>query len=126
MSDFAPMKNPSFPDRVCALLSRGTMEVWKPLFSSVKLQHHVPCRQKRRQHPEQAQAGRRSQPEGLCLPPPSKLPGGPTSHEGEEGKEGQAEPPDGSRPKVGPLIYAQDLTSCLTVMTQSRNLGFLK
>lgn len=41
-------------------------------------------------------------------------------------RKGRLSPRMAVRPKVGPLVYAQDLTSCLTVMTQSRNLGFLK
>ena len=39
---------------------------------------------------------------------------------------GRLSPRTAVRPKVGPLVYVQDLTSCLTVMTQSRNLRSLK
>lgn len=51
---------------------------------------------------------------------------GPRHMKGRMAGKGRLSPRMVVRPKVEPLVYVQDLTSCLTVMTQSRNLGFLK
>ena len=99
MSDFAAIKDPAFPDCVYYYPSES-MEVWKPLLISVKLQYHMPCRQKEGQLPEQAWAWRNSlgsafHPLENCLVVPRHM-------KGRKARKGRRNPGMPVKPEAGP------------------------